>query len=134
VWVGATVCGGAVACGGAVVAGGGVVAGGAVVGGGAVVCGGALVAGRVEPVPAGRVALAVGWGLAAALVEAVAVGVDGAGAPTDGEKIAGTDEDGPPVQAETDADRRMVAVAQPAAVSLDLLTLMRPPCTPQAAA
>jgi len=50
--------------------------------------------------------------------------------PADGEKIAGTDEEGPPVQAETDAETRTVAVAQPAAVSLALLTFMRPPCIP----
>jgi hypothetical protein len=54
--------------------------------------------------------------------------------PDPGEKIAGMDEEGPAVQAETDAERSTVAVAQPAAVSLTLLTLMRPPCTRQAAA
>jgi hypothetical protein len=42
---------------------------------------------------------------------------------TEGEKIAGTDED-PPVQAVTDAEKTTVAVAQPAAVSLALLTFM----------
>jgi len=56
---------------------------------------------------------------------AVAVGP----ALTDGEKIAGTDEV-PPVQAVTDAEKTTVAVAQPAAVSLALLTFMRPPYTP----
>ena len=50
--------------------------------------------------------------------------------PVDGEKIAGIDEDCPDVQADTDADMRTVAVAQPAAVSLALLTFMRPPCIP----
>lgn len=50
--------------------------------------------------------------------------------PTDGEKIDGTDEEEPPVQAETDAEMRTVAVAQPAAVSLALLTFMRPPYIP----
>jgi hypothetical protein len=54
--------------------------------------------------------------------------------PADGEKIAGRDDEGPVEQAYTDAVRRRVAVALPAAVSLDLLTLMRPPCTRQAAA
>jgi hypothetical protein len=54
--------------------------------------------------------------------------------PVEGEKIAGMDEEATAVQAETDAERRRVAVAQPAAVSQDLLTLMRPPCTRQAAA
>jgi hypothetical protein len=54
--------------------------------------------------------------------------------PVEGEKIAGMDDEDPAVQAETDAERRRVAVAHPAAVSLDLLTLMRPPCTQQAAA
>ena len=39
-------------------------------------------------------------------------------------------EDGPDVQADTDADMRTVTVAQPAAVSLALLTFMRPPCIP----
>jgi hypothetical protein len=48
----------------------------------------------------------------------------------DGEKIAGTDEEGLPLQAASGAERRTVAVAQPAAVSLALLTLMRPPCIP----
>jgi hypothetical protein len=56
---------------------------------------------------------------------------DVAGAvPVDGEKIAGIDEDAPDVQADTDADMRTVAVTQPAAVSLALLTFMRPPCVP----
>jgi hypothetical protein len=100
-----------------------------------VVRAGAVADGGVEPVPAGRVAVAValapGCPLAA---EPAGVGGAEADAPAEGEKIAGTDEDGPPVQAETDADRRTVAVAQPAAVSLDLLTFMRPPCTQQAAA
>jgi hypothetical protein len=95
------------------------------------------------PLPVGR---AVDGSLVAVLVPdggTVAVpatrpDVDGAGTvvdtgdemPADGEKIDGTDEDGPPVQAETDAETRMVAVAQPAAVSLALLTFMRPPCAP----
>jgi hypothetical protein len=48
---------------------------------------------------------------------------------TEGEKIAGTDEV-PPVQAVTDAERITVAVAQPAAVSLALLTFMGPPYIP----
>jgi hypothetical protein len=54
--------------------------------------------------------------------------------PVDGAKIDGMDDEDPAVQAETDAERRRVAVAQPAAASLDLLTLMRPPSTRQAAA
>ncbi|MCW2929698.1 MAG: hypothetical protein JWM19_660 [Actinomycetia bacterium] len=49
--------------------------------------------------------------------------------PEDGEKIAGIDEDGP-VQADTDTDMRTVTVAQPAAVSLALLTFMKPPYIP----
>ena len=49
--------------------------------------------------------------------------------PEDGEKIAGIDEDGP-VQADTDADMRTVTVTQPAAVSLALLTFMKPPYIP----
>jgi hypothetical protein len=49
--------------------------------------------------------------------------------PDDGEKIAGIDEDGP-VQADTDPDMRTVTVAQPAAVSLALLTFMKPPFIP----
>jgi hypothetical protein len=49
--------------------------------------------------------------------------------PEDGEKIAGIDEVGP-VQADTDADMRTVTVAQPAAVSLALLTFMKPPYIP----
>jgi hypothetical protein len=49
--------------------------------------------------------------------------------PEDGEKIAGIDEDGP-VQADTDADMRTVTVTQPAAVSLALLTFMKPPIYP----
>jgi hypothetical protein len=53
--------------------------------------------------------------------------------PIEGEKIAGMEDEGAVVQAETDAERRRVAVPQPAAVSLDLITLMRPPCTRQAA-
>lgn len=58
----------------------------------------------------------------------VAVGV--CPALTDGEKIAGTDEV-PPVQAVTDAEKTTVAVAQPAAVSLALLTFMWPPYIPR---
>ncbi|HEY6792764.1 MAG TPA: hypothetical protein VI365_36180 [Trebonia sp.] len=50
-------------------------------------------------------------------------------APEDGEKIAGIDEDGP-VQAASDPDIRTVTVAQPAAVSLALLTFMKPPLIP----
>lgn len=50
--------------------------------------------------------------------------------PVDGEKIAGIDEDCPAVQADTDADMRTVTVTQPAAVSLALLTFMRPPYIP----
>ena len=49
--------------------------------------------------------------------------------PEDGEKIAGIDE-ADPVQADTDADMRTVTVAQPAAVSLALLTFMKPPYIP----
>lgn len=50
---------------------------------------------------------------------------------TDGEllKIGGTDEL-LPVQAVTEAEKTSVAVAQPAAVSLALLTFMRPPYIP----
>jgi hypothetical protein len=56
--------------------------------------------------------------------------VVGAGAAlTDGEKIAGTDEV-EPVQAVTDTEKTTVAVAQPAAVSLALLTFIRPPVIP----
>jgi len=43
--------------------------------------------------------------------------------PTDGEKIAGTEEP-PPLQADTDPESRTVAAAQPTAVSLALLTCM----------
>jgi len=50
--------------------------------------------------------------------------------PEDGEKIDGIDDDAPDVQADTDADMRTVTVAQPAAVSLALLTFMRPPYIP----
>jgi hypothetical protein len=49
--------------------------------------------------------------------------------PEEGEKIDGIDEDGP-VQADTDPDMRTVTVAQPAAVSLALLTFMKPPFIP----
>jgi hypothetical protein len=49
---------------------------------------------------------------------------------TEGEKIGGTDEV-PLVQAVTDAEKTTVAVAQPAAVSLALLTFMRPPYIPR---
>jgi hypothetical protein len=50
--------------------------------------------------------------------------------PVDGEKTGGIGEDGPDVQADTNADMRTVTVTQPAAVSLALLTFMRPPCIP----
>jgi hypothetical protein len=50
--------------------------------------------------------------------------------PEDGEKIDGIDDDAPDVQADTDADMRTVTVAQPAAVSLALLTFMKPPYIP----
>jgi hypothetical protein len=50
--------------------------------------------------------------------------------PVDGEKIAGIDEADPDVQADTDADMRTITVTQPAAVSLALLTFMRPPVYP----
>jgi hypothetical protein len=58
------------------------------------------------------------------------VGLGVCPALTDGEKIAGTDEVAP-VQAVTDAEKTTVAVAQPAAVSLALLTFMRPPYIPR---
>jgi hypothetical protein len=51
-------------------------------------------------------------------------------APTEGEKIDGTEEEPPPLQADTDPESRTVAAAQPTAVSLPLLTLMRPPRLP----
>jgi hypothetical protein len=62
---------------------------------------------------------------------ATAVGADAADVgPTDGEKIDGTEEEPPPLQADTDPESRTVAAAQPTAVSLALLTFMRPPCIP----
>ena len=61
---------------------------------------------------------------------ATAVGTDAVDVgPTDGEKMAGTEEP-PPLQADTDPESRTVAAAQPTAVSLALLTLMRPPSIP----
>jgi hypothetical protein len=59
-------------------------------------------------------------------------GVAGGFGPTltEGElKIGGTDEL-LPVQAVTEAEKTSIAVAQPAAVSLALLTFMRPPYIP----
>jgi hypothetical protein len=50
-------------------------------------------------------------------------------APAEGEKIDGT-EDVPPVQAVSIAEQKTVMVTQPAAVSLALLTFMRPPYIP----
>jgi hypothetical protein len=50
--------------------------------------------------------------------------------PTEGEKIAGTEEEPPPLQADTDPVSRTVAAAQPTAVSLALLAFIRPPCIP----
>ena len=47
----------------------------------------------------------------------------------DAVKMGGSTEDDGPVQAEADAETRTVMVAQPAAVSLALLTFMRPPRT-----
>ena len=49
---------------------------------------------------------------------------------TDGVKIRGSDEAPPPVQAVIETEKTTVAVAQPAAVSLALLTFMRPPFIP----
>lgn len=76
-----------------------------------------------------------GDGRTLAVPLATAVGTDAvASGPSDGEKIAGTEEEPPPLQADTDPESRTVAAAQPTAVSLALLTLMRPPCTRLAAA
>jgi hypothetical protein len=62
---------------------------------------------------------------------ATAVGADAVVAvPTDGEKIDGTEDEPPPLQADTDPESRRVPAAQPAAVSLALLTFIRPPCLP----
>jgi hypothetical protein len=63
---------------------------------------------------------------------ATAVGADAppVAVPTDGEKIEGTVEPPPPLQADTDAESRTVTAAQPAAVSLALLALIGPPCVP----
>ena len=63
---------------------------------------------------------------------ATAVGADAVlvTGPTDGEKIAGTEEEPGPLQAATDPESRTVAAAQPTAVSLALLTFMRPPSIP----
>jgi hypothetical protein len=85
----------------------------------------------VGDVLAGDVVRVDGGTLAVPLYKPVAVGAGVVVAgPTDGEKIAGTDEEPPPLQADTDPESRTVAVAQPTAVSLRLLTFMRPPCVP----
>jgi hypothetical protein len=71
------------------------------------------------------------WDAGALAVPLYRLGADDVPAALeDCEKIGGIDEPGPVVQADTDADMRTVAVAQPAAVSLALLTFMRPPFIP----
>jgi hypothetical protein len=75
-----------------------------------------------DPVPPRDVAGTV----AVPLATAEAVVVPG---PTEGEKIAGTEEP-PPLQADTDPESRTAAAVQPTAVSLALLAFIRPPCIP----
>ena len=82
-----------------------------------------------EPLADARV-LGDGGALAVPLNTPEGVAAGFGPALTDGElKIGGTDEL-PPVQAVTEAEKTSVAVAQPAAVSLALLTFMRPPYIP----
>jgi hypothetical protein len=82
-----------------------------------------------EAVADGDVAPWVTFGEAWVLPALLCTLVD-ADAPEDWEKIGGIDPVGPVEQADTDAETRTVTVAQPAAVSLALLTFMRPPCVP----